>query len=375
MIKHIPNDQGNPFGAILLSYENPVGIEGPTTFGYSHLLEHLLTESTLEMEETYSSHGLTSNAWTSDRGVLFFLSGLSEYLDLHKEDFIRRVTGYVPTQKHLDKQRPIVLQEWNDHYQNPFTSHVSNFISQVYGGVGPIGLRSNIEQATLESVQDFHKEAFWKPTQILSIGGESVSQAVRDFVLTSNHSKKTPFIFLDTSLQVGDDSVTLALGSPRNFFGEEEFKVEFIAKMLSFSLRSPLMRVLREELGLCYWITAFNANLGDDENALMIATSVSADKLDHAKAAIQDILRQPEKYLTQEVFDMTYSSSVVAKKMTSARKEDFGYTLSLIEPRSSIKLNLEKITYPGILDFYKEQCFDQPEQWIAFDAKSLKEQA
>jgi hypothetical protein len=85
-------------------------------------------------------------------------------------------------------------------------------------------------------------------------------------------------------------------------------------------------------------------------------------------------LENPDKYLTREVFDITYSNSEVDKKMSLARKEEHSYTTSLLEPRSSIKMNIEKITYEAILDFYKTSGFDKAESWTYWDAKSIREQ-
>jgi len=295
--------------------------ESKGSYGLSHLMEHLMCKSFEHLQNEYQQKNIKWNAYTSNTDVVFYMMGLDRHINDHKEEFLNLILSYEPTQEELDNEKKIVLEEYKRCFNSQEESHYLNLHRKIFNYYGPIGLRSDIENFTLESCKEFLNLYYKKPTRIINISKYNDFDVDINF---RNNIKVKPFTFnVNNNLHIikSDNETKVPDGLiPVEIITEFKNKVsvinlsqvitedftyaKFLCSMLGSGLNSPLYQEVREKLGLVYSISCFVDKLNNESCNICIMTDTSEDNVDIVQEQIKNILENKENFLTQERFDI-----------------------------------------------------------------------
>lgn len=301
--------------------------EKPGWYGISHLMEHLVCKSFDHLQDMYQQKNIKWNAYTSNTEVVFFMKGLDRHINEYKKEFLELLLSYEPTQEQLDNEKKIVLEEYKMSFNSQMSAHYMNLQRKMFGYYNAIGLRSDIENFTLQDCKEYLDLYYKNPTRIINIS------KFNDFVSDVEFRKKVevkPFeINFNSNLFkiTSDDETEVPEGLiPLEIITEYKNKVSiintspvltedfasasFLCEMLGSGLNSPLYKEVREKLGLVYSISCGVDKLNGKSCTIGIMTDTSAKKVDIVQKQIKNVLENKEIYLTQERFDIIKDSYI-----------------------------------------------------------------
>jgi predicted Zn-dependent peptidase len=301
--------------------------EKPGWYGISHLMEHLVCKSFDHLQDVYQQKNIKWNAYTSNTEVVFYMKGLDRHINEYKKEFLDLILSYEPTQEQLDNEKKIVLEEYKMSFNSQMSAHYMNLQRKMFGYYNAIGLRSDIENFTLQDCKDYLNLYYKKPTRIINIS------KFNDFVSDVEFREKVevkPFeINFNSNLHIikSDDDTVVPEGMiPLEIITDYKNKVSiintspvltedfatasFLCEMLGSGLNSPLYKEVREKLGLVYSISCGVDKLNGKSGTISIMTDTSAKKVDIVQKQIKNVLENKEIYLTQERFDIIKDSYI-----------------------------------------------------------------
>ena len=306
-------------------FEGSTMNEKPGWFGISHLCEHLVCKSFEHLQNIYQQKNIKWNAYTANQEICFYMRGLDRHINTHKREFLDLILSYEPTQEQLDNEKKIVLEEYKKSFNSQQEAHYMNLQRKRFNYYNPIGLRSDIENFTLQDCKEYLNKFYKKPTKIINIS------KFNDFEHPVKFRKKPvfkPFEIKDyTNLHIikSDDDTVVPEGMiPLEIINDFKNKVSiittsqvikkdfsyvtFLCEMLGSGLNSPLYKEVRENLGLVYSIHCYNDALNEKSSIFGISTDTSNKNIDIVQNQIKMVLENKEKYLTQERFDIVKES-------------------------------------------------------------------
>lgn len=361
----------NELGAIYIAFESPVKNEDPHLKGMSHLLEHMICCSLDDVEEKLDEHCLTYNAYTGGDEVVFFLSGLSSELAKFRDLFVERILNYKPQIEHFNKEKNIVLQEYDDAYSESGFSSFANYSSLKFGYVGPIGVRSAIEEVTFEQICDLHTRAFARPSKIIVIDRDDL-EVQAEFADTSS-AIYTGFRHVNHDAPVVPSSINVLSASPILPL-DGVYHLQIIQATLGYGLKSPLYQELREKASLCYWVSASAYKMNDD-HIMVVSTSTKDSNVDRIKGLTLDVLSNPEKHFTRERFDMMMANRRIAIRIAEQNLASSGFRkhLNSANEKVSFLKNIDRITYDSALDYFNRHLNPRNVAWEQVDDRDIRQ--
>ena len=186
---------------------------------------------------------------------------------------------------------------------------------------------------------------------------------------------------MKTKLEFGNHDVTLELS---NEFKdktslvvlspviEDDFAyVHFINSMLSLGLKSPLYQEVREKKGLVYYIHSYLSR-SNDKGVNIMATLTSNKNVDEVLEAIKLVVTNPDKFLTQERFEIIKDYYDVRKKKDEINLyKNIGQYLS---PQGwSVYDILDVLTFDKIKEVYAKY-FDFDKFYVSTDKTEFVEE-
>lgn len=369
-VKHF-KQSNNDLGSIYIVYESPVRNEDEALKGTSHLLEHMICGSLDDIEETFDEHCLSYNAYTDQEEVVFYLSGLSSELAKFRELFIERITSYKPTLEHYQREKPIVLQEYDDAYSDSYFSAVSNYMSAKHGHIGPIGIRSSIENTSFEQISELHSRVFQAPSKVIII--DKTDMDVRVPFADTSTLEVFPVKYVNGDAPSVPSSIHVVNASPI-IPVSGSYHLPIIKSMLGYGLKSPLYKELRERNSLCYWVQVGPAKVADG-SIMMVSTSVKEENIARISELTSAVLSEPFRHMTEERFNLMMNNMRLAKQVADQdfSKSSYREFLKSNDREVSFHKNIDSITYNSTLDFYNQYVNPQVVQWDHLDERSIKE--
>lgn len=361
----------NDLGSIYIVYESPVKNEDPHLKGMSHLLEHMICCSLDDVEERLDQHCLTYNAYTGGDEVVFYLSGLSSELAKFRELFFERILNYKPALEHFNKEKNIVLQEYDDAYSESGFSSFANYSSLKFGYVGPIGVRKAIEDVTFEQICDLHARAFAKPSKIIVVDCDDVAVST-EFADTSA-STYTGFKHVNHDAPVVPSSINVLSASPLLPL-DGVYHLHIIQSVLGYGLKSPLYQELREKASLCYWVSASGYKMNED-HVMVVSTSTKDANVARIKELTLEVLSNPEKHITRDRFEMMMQNRRIANKIAEQNLASYAYRkhLNSANERVSFLKNIDRITYESTLDYFNRNLNPRNVAWEQVDDRDIRQ--
>ncbi|HEX4469168.1 MAG TPA: insulinase family protein, partial [Gemmatimonadaceae bacterium] len=173
-------DKSKPQTTVNITYLVGSRQEGYGETGMAHLLEHMQFKGTPKHRhpsEEITQHGATFDATTSFDRTNFFEtfttadSSLAWALDLEAD----RMTNSFIAREDLDKEMPVVRNEFEKDENSPFVVTLKRVLGTAYLFHAyshlPIGAQSDIENVPIERLQGFYHKHYQPDNAILMIAG------------------------------------------------------------------------------------------------------------------------------------------------------------------------------------------------------------
>src|SRR5690242_4270887 len=204
-------DKSTPRTTVNVTYLVGSRMEGYGETGMAHLLEHMLFKGStkhLHPSDEISAHGAAFDATTSFDRTNFFEtfnaadSNLVWALDLEAD----RMTNSFVAREDLDKEMPVVRNEFEKDENSPFVVTLKRVLGTAYLFHAyshlPIGAQSDIENVPIDKLQAFYHKHYQPDNAVLMIAGNFDEQRALALVQEKFASIPRPTRVLDQTYTV-----------------------------------------------------------------------------------------------------------------------------------------------------------------------------
>lgn len=343
-------------GGFVIVFNNSANIETDGYFGISHLIEHCMCENIKKYELDFEKYGIGYNASTDFDEVKFHISGLAEGVDKFKELFYNEIVNYKITKDVFERERQIVIQEFNDILSRPRQVFILNILRKYIQVNVPIGEFNDLENLTYEKFIDYKEKYFSVPTFVFNTTPNKIKR---------NQFKTEPvkLKFIDNSgapinepnnknLLIGskaDTSSTIGYISKFTYdmkSFEEYLYYTLIGNYLTYGLSAPLYKDLREDTGHVYEISASPVIHYESSNNAFFAITLQTNPQFETEIkekllkSLKIHLLNPDKNIFDNV-SVGYKNSIKRSRIMTIMKSA-GFYDRLFKKIDKIEFNFEK---------------------------------
>ena len=119
-------------GSFYIIFENAVNIEWYSNYGISHLIEHCMCEQIKKYESDFKISGISFNADTGMTRVRFYIAGLDKGIQEYRKLFYDEIINYEITEDVFNREKSIVIQEYNDTISSPQGTFFENVYKKYF---------------------------------------------------------------------------------------------------------------------------------------------------------------------------------------------------------------------------------------------------
>lgn len=343
------------------------GKESSSEYGMSHLIEHMSfkgsgPEDADRITRSLALCGADWNATTSPYFVSYHLRCPSENMPKALSILAEVFFSNKMSEEDLIKEKKIVAAEAADRDDDPLSSFHSQAIEHhLHPAIGHscLGRRSNIKKFTIPDLMSFRERHYRASNSVLSVCGgfdiNSVTDVIDEFPVTSYWSEgKREHIscsqwrngakrgFSIQSNLVKQANLMILFSAP-GILNKKMNTYKVLMSMLGGGSYSMLNKRIREELAMCYYISADDELFLRSGNFSMgsIEMSCSASKIDRV---MEEIMICTEM-LAKGDFDIQI--------MECARQSRLGALCELADsPESTSFINATRAA------FGEDKCFE-----------------
>ncbi|MEC9283969.1 MAG: pitrilysin family protein [Bdellovibrionota bacterium] len=292
--------------------------------GACHLLEHLCFKSTekynsFELVNKWESRGGDLNAFTAKEYTCFHAYGLKEDLEMGL-DLLTQIVFYNNwSEKDLQAEQSVVSQEILVSHDNPEDFLFDDFTSKYFAG-GPMahpifGSIESVRDMDIEKLRDFQALYYRPENCVLAVAGnfdwDELIRQLPQFLPKGESSFKDDRIypplrgnsFLHFEKRKSHHNHFLMSYPSHSLREGRFFESSILTNHLSGGMNSLLFQKIREDLALCYQISA---SYGPSQQAGMFSlySSTQEDKMVPLVQECLNLLKEiKEKSLTQQEID------------------------------------------------------------------------
>jgi predicted Zn-dependent peptidase len=350
-------------------YEGSTNLEKKGIYGISHLMEHCQCKNFDHLREDLEKDGIDWNAMTSPNEIIFYFTGLEDNLKKYRYLLVDLITDFKISKEQFENERNIVLQEYTDYFGDQTESHLLNLSRKLFSDYDPIGLKQDLEGLKFMDCLNFFELQYANPSKIINVSPSTKFKADIQFAQRQLDRKLQFGPYNDVVLEKMNDfgdKASLIMMSP---LVETDFNyIAFINGMLSSGLSSPLYEEVREKRGLVYYIRCGQSRI-NKQGITTISTQTASANVDQVYDAVRSVLKNPDKYLTQERFDTIKESYII--KMKKDKINRYANVNRWINPEGwSIKEILNTVTLGKIREVY-DNNFDFDKFYLSFDKEEF----
>lgn len=301
-------------------YDGSTNLETPGYFGMSHWGEHLKCKSFDHLLDDFQTDGISWNAYTSSNEVVFHFLGLDEKINKWKYVIYDLMKNFELTEKQFENERSIIIQEYEDCFNDQSSTHQLNLSRKIFNDYDPIGLKSDIENISFKDFKNFFDLQYSNPSKIINVS--IANDFINDSIEFANIPITRKISYGDNNNQFElnnqfEDKTSIAIISP---IMEEDFGyINFINSMIGSGLNSPLYKEVREKRGLVYFIRCSLSRV-NKQGITVISTLTSNENFDAVVESVKYVIDNPDIFLTQSRFDVIRESLLVNKKKSEINR-------------------------------------------------------
>jgi predicted Zn-dependent peptidase len=184
----VHQDTSTPMAVVNVMYDVGSKDEDPSRTGFAHLFEHLMFGGSVhipEYDDPLQMAGGENNAYTTNDLTNYYIQLPAENLETAFWLESDRMLSLAFSEKSLEVQRKVVVEEFKEHYLNKPYGDVWHKMRELAYQVHPyrwmtIGKElSHIETASLEDVKGFFFKHYRPINAILVVAGNVTTEGVR----------------------------------------------------------------------------------------------------------------------------------------------------------------------------------------------------
>lgn len=271
--------------------------------GISHFIEHLFFKGTknfptpkklgLELDKI----GADYNAFTSYEYTGYYIKTLPEYLERAIYLIADMLTNPVFDQLELEKERKVILEEINYHHDTPTSYVFDETLKLAYGdqpaGWSILGTKESLENINQKEIKNFFEKNYTKKNTLVIVVGDFNINKIKKYLdkvfekyprnnpptkykLKENNSKNK--IKLINRKEIKQSHLVLLFKTTglRNL-KKRKFSLGLLTSILGYGFSSRMFSILREQLGITYYVRV-NNDLYTDRGYLYIQTGSTIEK-------------------------------------------------------------------------------------------------
>jgi predicted Zn-dependent peptidase len=312
--------KGNPSVTVMVMAAAGSIYESKDENGISHFLEHMCFKGTptrksaLDISLEIEKLGAENNAFTYNEFTGYYAKGekrhFKKLLDIVSDLYLNPT---IP-ETELEKERGVILQEISMYEDLPKQKVQEVFDNLMYGdtpaGRTILGPAENIKRFKREDFLNYKKKHYVASGTLVAVAGDIspkeveslVEKHFKDISTSKKHGKekiksnqKSPAILIHHKKT---DQTHMVLGF-RGLSAKDKDSVilDVMAGILGKGMSSRLFQKLREEMGACYYVRAYN-NAYTDHGEFTIATGVEKKRVNEV---LQVLLDEYNKLKNEEV--------------------------------------------------------------------------
>jgi predicted Zn-dependent peptidase len=349
-------------GALYIVYDGASNIETTGTRGLSHLWEHCKCHSYDALNEDLLAAGIISNAYTSDRNVVYHWTGLDEKIEEFQERLLKLI-DYIPTREEYENEKKIVMQEYEDCFSNQH-SIFYNIMRKHFNYFGPIGYREDIINSTYEQFIEWSNTVFAKPYKVIRVGS-LLNTAIDN--LSKNIQYGDLLKKIDFEETTPDDSF---VESPSTFgkslmiadwmtIQSDELSIQdtsIISALLGSGLSSPFYQEIREKRGLVYYCRSDMEVIDGMTNLWYFYAGCTKETADEVRKTMKEVITNHREYVTPLRYKNVIESLRNKIKLSNITNHGRNFISKFITPDSELEIEyINSLTYEEVqlkLDFF-----------------------
>lgn len=312
--------------------------------GISHFLEHMVFKGTQKYPttddvNTIERNGGLQNAYTDIDITNYHNKVLSSDWELALE--INKELAVLPLleQKHVDKERDVILEEMKRYEDEPASKAEEILHQMVYPGTR-LGMRiigevDSLKATTSRELRGYHDGWYTPDKMVVVLSGD-----IKDKITPIKKRTEEWFGSLNGKSQGDIEKITDKQDKPSvsvitkpdaqqahwflglRTFGrssQERYAWGVFNLLMGVSFTSRLFREIREKRGLCYHIRSSSSNWAE-VGYWSIYAGVATDKVEEAvKATLSELAKARDEGITEEEVDVAKKR---LKTMIAFRSED-----------------------------------------------------
>lgn len=345
----------NGLSKFSLVFDGAVCIEDENTYGISHLSEHLLCKALDDYQDEFDINSIDFNAYTSTTHIEFYIAGLDEDILKYRDIFIEKLLNYKVSKEDFEKEKSIILEEYNEYYSDLGYAHFYQLYRIEDGYYSALGDINVIKNITYEQYLEFHHKLYDKPSKIINIASIDYVNDKLEFSSNVNKVYTKSNKELECFNLINNRDLVSIIGRTDIIDIKHVSYCNFINYMLSYGLNSPLMKEIREDKGFTYDVSSCTDDIGNYfRNVICLTTN--KNNISQVIDSINNIL---DKELTEERFEIIKNNRIKYYKMKN-----------IINAPSTTKYVYDN--YQLLEDIINEITFDDIKKYYADYFKDFK---
>ena len=380
----VHKDASTPLVAINLLYCVGAKDENEEKTGFAHLFEHLMfggSENYPDFDGIVEESGGESNAFTCNDYTNFYQTLPVSEIEMGLRLESDRMQNLIMSQKSLDTQKNVVIEEYKQRYLNQPYGDVWLLLRELSYTVHPykwstIGKDiSHIENATLNDVKQFFHTFYVPNNAVLCVAGNVETEKVKELCKKHfGHIQKGEDIIRKNTkepLQTKARELKVSRNVPQKAIyitypmasrlEKEYYAYDLLSDILSSGRSSRLYNRLVKERELFTEVNAFIS--GDVENGLFILTGKYRDNIS---------MEEGKNALIDELHKIAYETIDEVEFQKVKNKFESTKTFSQIKALERA-MNLCYFEYLGDIDHINKEVDCYQELTIDFIQKVARE--
>lgn len=296
--------------------------ESKSQNGLSHFLEHMsfkqtgLHENAKSLNEAFESIGAITNAFTGEEYTGYYAKSHPR----HTKKILELVADIVIDTKlpasEIEKEKGVVIEEINMYEDMP-QYKVTEILSEIlYGdtpaGRGIAGTKDSVLKLSHKDLLNFHKKFYVAQNTILTIVGNFDDKDIlKDIERTFGrqvkgekfeHVKVKPKTKIEKSkvIKKDIDQAHIAIAFPAfERSHKDSATISMLGTILGGGMSSRLFQLLREELGVAYYVRA-GVSKHSTYSEFVIRAGIDKNRVDEILTAIRNVLDDLKNNLVSE---------------------------------------------------------------------------
>lgn len=297
----------NQTATVMVLVETGSDYETKENNGISHFLEHMCFKGTekrtvYEINEELDSLGAVSNAFTWKEYTGYYAKGHYKHTEKMLDVVADIYLNSTLPEEEMKKEKGVIIEEINMYEDEPRRSVDDVLEALMYGdqpaGRTTLGPKKNIRKMTRDDFMKYRNEHYVaKATTIVVAGNvntKDIEKQVQDLFKNISKSKKHPKKKVKDTQKAPQVAIKSKKTDQAHFIlgfrglhmtHKDRVVADLLLSVLGKGMSSRLFKKMRDELGLCYYVSSDQLSF-TDYGIVAVSAGVAKKRLEEAVEAI-----------------------------------------------------------------------------------------